>query len=94
MNDFFIVDIDNNGIPNSDGSADIIHLAKELGKCNLPAEEAAKIAAAKLSERQSHNSGWYRIQATRGLTGGHRLVPRVKESFKEVKYLITLRFDG
>ena len=79
-----ILDIDNNGIPNSDGSADIIHLAKELGKCHVPAEEAAKIAAAKLSERQSHNTGWYRIQATRRLTGGQRLVPRVKESFKEV----------
>ena len=81
-----IPDIDNNGNTHSDGSADIIHLAKELGKHHVPEEEAAKIAAAKLAEKTSHNSGWYRIQATRKLTGGHRLIPTVKQNFKDVSY--------
>ena len=63
---------------------DIIHLAKELGRHQIPEEEAAKIAALKLSENQSHNKGWYRIQATRKMTGGHRLLPAVKDSFKDV----------
>lgn len=79
-----ISDIDNNVGTKRNDSVDIIHLAKELGKCKIPEEEAAKIAAHKLAEKQSHNSGWYRIQATRKLTGGHRLVPKVNESFKEV----------
>ena len=79
-------DIDSNGNMNSDGTADIIHLAKELGKHNVPEEDAAKIAAAKLAETKSHNKGWYRIQATRNLTGGHRLVPKVKEHFRDVSW--------
>lgn len=80
-------DIDNNiGKKGSsrNETVDIIHLAKELGKYKIPEEEAAKIAANKISQNQSHNSGWYRIQATRKMTGGHRLVPKVKSTFRDV----------
>ena len=65
-------------------NVDIIHLAKELGRYHIPEEEAAKIAALKLAKGQSHNSGWYRIQATRKLTGSHRVMPKVNDAFKDV----------
>ncbi|XP_052783919.1 sodium/calcium exchanger 1-like isoform X2 [Mya arenaria] len=65
-------------------NVDIIHIAKELGRYHIPEEEAAKIAALKLSKGQSHNSGWYRIQATRKLTGSQRVQPKVKEAFKDI----------
>jgi hypothetical protein len=82
-----LADIDNNvgkkGASRND-SVDIIHLAKEIGKYKIPEDEAAKIVANKISQNQSHNSGWYRIQATRNLTGGQRLVPKVKSTFRDV----------
>ncbi|XP_053387424.1 sodium/calcium exchanger 3-like isoform X2 [Mercenaria mercenaria] len=81
------IDIDNNvgkTGASRDDTVDIIHLAKELGKYKIPEEEAAKIAANKLSQNISHNSGWYRIQATRKITGGQRLVPKVKSTFKDL----------
>lgn len=51
----------------------------------IPPEEAAKMAAAKIAETQSHSKMWYRINATRGVTGGKRLVPRVLTTFQGVK---------
>lgn len=83
---YFISDIDNNvgKTGNAKDEDMIIHLAKELGKYKIPEDEAAKIAANKMSQNKSHNSGWYRIQATRKLTGGHKLVPKVNSTFKDV----------
>jgi len=43
------------------------------------------MAAAKIAETQSHSKMWYRINATRGVTGGKRLVPRVLTTFQGVK---------
>ncbi|KAL3876482.1 hypothetical protein ACJMK2_034325 [Sinanodonta woodiana] len=63
----------------------IIHLARQLGELNeLSEEEAANIALAKLSEQQTHNHGWYRINAMRKITSGHRLVPHMNDRFKEL----------
>ncbi|XP_033750326.1 sodium/calcium exchanger 3-like [Pecten maximus] len=70
------------------GDASLMNLAKELGhearEDGLPEDEAAKLAAAKIAENQSHGRMWYRINATRGITGGKRLVPHVLTSFQGI----------
>lgn len=91
----YIVDFDSPDRIGTDqnGNADIIHLAKELGKNKaLSEEEAAKIAASKIAETEHHNSMWYRIHATRALTGGHRLIPKVNNAFKDVGDNMTFVF--
>ena len=52
----------------------------------LPEQEAAKIAAAKIAENQHHDRLWYRINATRGVSGGRKLIPRVLHSFQQVNF--------
>ncbi|XP_041362525.1 sodium/calcium exchanger 1-like isoform X2 [Gigantopelta aegis] len=73
------------------GEAEIMRLAKDLGRIeDLPEEEAAKIAAKKLIEGESHNRGWYRINATRVMTGGKKLIPQVMTSFQNLYERIQL----
>nr|XP_022315643.1 sodium/calcium exchanger 2-like isoform X4 [Crassostrea virginica] len=66
----------------------LLKLAKELGHESLdqgiPPEEAAKIVAAKLTEKEHHSRMWYRINATRSMSGGKKLVPQVYSAFKDV----------
>ncbi|XP_056017579.1 sodium/calcium exchanger 3-like isoform X2 [Ostrea edulis] len=66
----------------------LLKLAKELGHESLdqgiPPEEAAKIVAAKLSEKEHHSRMWYRINATRNMSGGRKLVPQVYSAFKDL----------
>ncbi|KAL5018010.1 hypothetical protein ScPMuIL_003732 [Solemya velum] len=80
------------------GEASLIHLARDMShKAHddpaLSEEEAAKIAAAKLAENESHDRGWYRINATRLLTGGRKLIPRVIGSFQELYERVQLPED-
>lgn len=62
---------------------------QELGHESLdqgiPPEEAAKIVAAKLTEKEHHSRMWYRINATRSMSGGKKLVPQVYSAFKDVR---------
>lgn len=71
-----------------DADADLLRIARELGHevrdGDLPEGEAAKIALAKMNMEQSHDRGWYRINATRMLTGGRKLIPRVLSNFQEL----------
>lgn len=66
----------------------LLKLAKELGHESLdqgiPPEEAAKIVAAKLSENEHHSRMWYRINATRNMSGGKKLTPQVFSAFKDL----------
>ncbi|KAK7113071.1 sodium/calcium exchanger 3-like [Littorina saxatilis] len=67
------------------GSADIIEVAREFHKeTHLSEEETAKIVAAKMMADQPKRSGWYRVNATRKLTGGHKLAPKVNTAFDEI----------
>ncbi|KAL8603603.1 hypothetical protein ACOMHN_022555 [Nucella lapillus] len=67
------------------GSADIIEVAREFQReAKLSEEETAKIVAAKMMADKPKRSGWYRVSATRALTGGHRLAPRVNTTFDEL----------
>ena len=51
---------------------------------NLSEEEIAQLAAAKISEEQTHNHLWYRINATRKIGGGHKLTPQMNEELSNV----------
>lgn len=55
---------------------------------DLPPNEAAKIVANKIQMEKPHDRGWYRINATRGLTGGRKLIPRVLSTFSDVSIYI------
>jgi hypothetical protein len=59
-------------------------LGQEVRDGDIPESEAAKIAIARMNEGQSHDRGWYRINATRMLTGGRKLIPKVMSNFQEV----------
>lgn len=77
------------------GDASLMNLAKELGHeahhdDNMSDEDAAKLVAARIAENQSHNRAWYRVNATRGMTGGKRLVPQVLSTFQGVYNQIRL----
>ena len=61
-------------------------MSQELGKHpELSEEEAAKLATAKMAENQPHDRLWYRINATRGLTGGNKLIPTLGEHMQDVR---------
>lgn len=47
-------------------------------------EEASRLIAAKMAEKESHGRNWYRINATRMMGGGKRLVPKVMSVFQGV----------
>ncbi|CAH1793840.1 unnamed protein product [Owenia fusiformis] len=58
---------------------------KEIGKHpDLTDEDIAALAAAKVTQSQSHDRAWYRINATREMTGGHKLKPTMNEHLKEL----------
>ena len=60
---------------------------QQLGRIeDLPESEAAKMVANKIQMEKPHNRGWYRIAATRGFTGGRKLVPKVLNTFEEVSF--------
>ncbi|CAE1297651.1 SLC8A [Acanthosepion pharaonis] len=66
----------------NDSSVNIIEISRELGKLpNLPEDEAAKMAAATVAQNHPRSSGWYRINATRSMTGSQKLVPQVSKAF-------------
>ncbi|XP_060559696.1 sodium/calcium exchanger 3-like isoform X3 [Ruditapes philippinarum] len=71
-----------------DADSDLNKLARTLGQevrdGDIPESEAAKIAIARMNEGQSHDRGWYRINATRMLTGGRKLIPKVMSNFQEL----------
>ncbi|XP_071105716.1 sodium/calcium exchanger 3-like isoform X1 [Haliotis cracherodii] len=69
-----------------DGTADIIEVARECGRGDrkMSLDAAAQIAAARIAERQTHNSAWYRVNATRVITGGHKLTPPVNKAIKDL----------
>ncbi|XP_062620472.1 sodium/calcium exchanger 1-like isoform X2 [Saccostrea cucullata] len=73
---------------NRESNKKLLKLAKELGHESLdqgiPPEEAAKIVAAKLTEKEHHSRMWYRINATRNMSGGKKLVPQVYSAFKDL----------
>ncbi|XP_045213342.1 sodium/calcium exchanger 3-like isoform X2 [Mercenaria mercenaria] len=71
-----------------DKEEDLRRLARKLGRevrdGDIPEDEAAKMAIARMNEDQSHDRGWYRINATRMLTGGRKLIPRVMTTFQDL----------
>lgn len=68
--------------------ASIMRLAKDLGRDvrdgDMDEDEAAKLVAAKVAEGESHDRGWYRVNAIRGLSGGRKLIPKVHTAFQEL----------
>ncbi|XP_067671459.1 sodium/calcium exchanger 2-like [Haliotis asinina] len=69
-----------------DGTADIIEVARECGRGDrkVSLDAAAQIAAARIAERQTRTSAWYRVNATRVITGGHKLTPPVNKAIKDL----------
>lgn len=50
----------------------------------LTEEEIAHLAAAKVAEEQQHNRLWYRINASRAISGGRKLIPQLNQHMHEV----------
>ena len=69
-----------------------LHAFQDLGHDvqdrDLSEEEAAKLAAAKLADGQPHSKAWYRVNATRMLSGGRKLVPKVLDNFQDVSSIV------
>lgn len=58
---------------------------QELGREeDMTEQEAARIVANKILVERPHDRAWHRINATRGLTGGRKLVPKVLKTFEDV----------
>ncbi|XP_064633303.1 sodium/calcium exchanger 3-like isoform X2 [Lineus longissimus] len=74
------------GLSGGKVDADTIRLIlKSIGKHpDLSEEDAAKLAAAIASEHESHSRLWYRIQATRSITGSNKLTPALNELLTEL----------
>ncbi|XP_061168049.1 sodium/calcium exchanger 3-like isoform X1 [Saccostrea echinata] len=70
----------------SEATVDIIHMAKDLSRNHkeLTEDEATLLLTKQLQEHHHHNAGWYRVHAVRGLTGGHRLLPKINHTLKEL----------
>lgn len=70
----------------SEATVDIIHMAKDLSRNHkdLTEDEATVLLTRQLQEHQHHNTGWYRVHAVRGLTGGHRLLPKINATLKQL----------
>ncbi|KAK7507593.1 hypothetical protein BaRGS_00001528 [Batillaria attramentaria] len=63
----------------------IADILRKIGKHpDVTEEDEAKIAAALLANEVSHDRMWYRINAVRGISGGHRLTPAVNEKQREI----------
>ncbi|XP_059147493.1 sodium/calcium exchanger 2-like [Physella acuta] len=66
-------DLDKSG-PHSRGSADIIELARKLAKdSNANEDDVARAVASGIARNQPKPSSWYRVNATRMITGRHKL---------------------
>ncbi|CAG5117035.1 unnamed protein product, partial [Candidula unifasciata] len=75
--------------PGVSGTAEIMEVARELAKDHrINEDEAARVMAAKIAEETPKPSGWYRVQATRLLSGGARLIPRTSKEFEQVSCYI------
>jgi hypothetical protein len=62
-----------------------LHYVQEFQReSKLSEDETAKIVAAKMAEEAPKPNGWYRVSATRNMTGGHRLIPKVNPAFNQV----------
>ncbi|XP_006824699.2 sodium/calcium exchanger 1-like [Saccoglossus kowalevskii] len=58
-----------------EGVADVM---KEIGKHpDITPEQAATIAAIEAEKNSPHTKAWYRVNATRNMTGGQKLIPAV-----------------
>ncbi|XP_012935788.2 sodium/calcium exchanger 2 [Aplysia californica] len=63
----------------------VVDVLKKMGKRpDLSEEDEARITTAFMAKRIPHNRAWYRINAIRNLTGGHKLVPNVTEKQREI----------
>ena len=64
-------------------------MAKELSRNHkdLTEDEATVLLTKQLQEHQHHNTGWYRVHAVRGLTGGHRLLPKINTALKQARLI-------
>lgn len=64
-------------------------MAKELSRNHkdLTEDEATVLLTKQLQEHQHHNAGWYRVHAVRGLTGGHRLLPKINTALKQARLI-------
>lgn len=71
--------------PPAEDDPEVELLARTLAReHDLPETEAAKIAAKKLLEGREHTRMWYRINASRDISGGRKLVPRVLTTFQDL----------
>ncbi|PVD38293.1 hypothetical protein C0Q70_00905 [Pomacea canaliculata] len=71
--------------PKLDEEDEIFVMAKELGREeDMTEQEAARIVANKILVERPHDRAWHRINATRGLTGGRKLVPKVLKTFEDL----------
>ncbi|CAL8117950.1 unnamed protein product [Orchesella dallaii] len=88
---FFFGDESDN-LYDADGNVDRNALQKLYHKltqiADLQPEEIASILATKLIQGKQHTRMWYRMQASRGLMGGAKLMPVLNEKLKEVVEVI------
>jgi len=54
---------------------------------NTDDKDFAQLAAHLMEQNKSHDRGWYRINAIRGLTGGTQLNTPMTSKTEEVKYI-------
>ncbi|XP_074648787.1 sodium/calcium exchanger 3-like isoform X2 [Tubulanus polymorphus] len=74
------------GVPlGGDDSPHIRQLLKDIGKGQyITEDDVAKLAATLKTEEESHSKMWYRINATRNITGAKKLTPVLNEVMQEV----------
>ncbi|XP_014673050.1 PREDICTED: sodium/calcium exchanger 3-like [Priapulus caudatus] len=60
----------------------------------ITAEDAARLAAARLQETTHHDPGWYRVSAIRSITGGRRVMPTMEERLQDVYDLLKKHAAG
>ncbi|XP_041364982.1 sodium/calcium exchanger 2-like isoform X2 [Gigantopelta aegis] len=67
------------------GTADIIDIARECAQnSDLSLDDAAQIAAARIVQNQPHTAAWYRVNATRNITGGTKLIPTIQKDIHDM----------
>ncbi|KAH9502544.1 Sodium/calcium exchanger 3 [Bulinus truncatus] len=71
--------------PHSSGTADIIDVARKLAKDkSLSEDDVAQAMAAQIASLRPKPSSWYRVNATRMLTGGQKLTVKPKKNVTEL----------
>lgn len=60
-------------------------------RSNIGEKEVATLTARLMEENKEHSRGWYRINAIRALTGGHKLTPPMNDRTEEVR-IYALKF--